>query len=1257
MSDTNNNKALNECGCCELEELEYPKHFNRPGQQTLAYRLATHPTFMRRMRASLSLDQLTDAADVKDKRPLAKLTIRATDDPAIAVLDAWATVADVLTFYQERIANEGFLRTATERKSILELARAIGYELNPGVAASTYLAFTVEEKSFGLGGSAAVPLVPESVKVPKGTQVLSVPGQDEKPQTFETTSELTARPEWNTLKPYTPEEFKLDPLDPNTDRLRLAGVTTGLRPGDAILIIGKGRRRGPESNKWDFRIIQTVEAFPDQGYTQVAWETKLNHDYSQNSDEAEVYALRLRVSLFGHNAPDWQSLDSSTKAEHLERALNAATNAAVAQDGDKIVFGTADGKLKIRIRRSDVSPPQWDEETVAAVAVTGEPSSVAVSADGNTILIGSADGKLKMWTLDMVASPPTWAGKDLPVSGGAAHSARVAEVFISKIGNQALSFDAAGEIKLWNLTNGTESGAFVTDVVSSDGNKRAGSDDKLLGFWTFDASSGTWDMEPVPATGIAHEAFITSVALSQNGDKIISGSADGELKIWTKPSGAWTGTIILDNGESAHSRPVTLVAFKKTGGQILSRSADKTIKLWDLTDGSASLNDVFPEDTLDYLSDWPDFKPIATPGNTPRIYLDNSYPSLAPGSWIVLVQPDQPEAIYGVKEVADVWQAEFNQSAKVAQVQLDTDLQLNTFDRRNTTIYAQSEGLKLFQEKVLRKLPIEGDKIELSSLAPTLQTGQKIAVTGKRLLAKIADKTEKKLILMRSESDLSVQLKPGDVLQLTAQPLALDGGVIEWTEKDAGFVAKVKSTDVTSGGRIQLRLRDKNGFEGYLSQGSEGEVNKGYIIEPEKSIVFERPSEEDDPISEVAEIKTVEETGDNKRTIITSSDPLKNTFDHDITINANVVSATHGETIKDAVLGNGEVLGNGDTSKFNQRFLLADGPLTYIPAPTPTGGESTLEVRVNGVLWQQVPSLYQLKPTSESYMVRHDENGNSFVIFGDGIHGARLPTGQENVAAIYRVGIGSDGQIGAGRLTLLQTKPLGVQEVTNPVSASGAAAPESRSKARSSAPLTTLTLERIVSIQDYEDFAATFAGIGKAQAKVLWNGAKFFVHITIAAADESPVDTSSQLYDNLIEAIDRVRDVSTEVRVDSYALRYFDVKAALLIDSRFSWEAVDAEVTTSLRSTFSFNKRRFGQPVAKAEIIAAIEGVEGVTAVKLTCFELHSKIDPETECNIVQELLPAAAASWDVKQQKALPADLLLIDPDEKGVRLEEWVQ
>ena len=50
----------------------------------------------------------------------------------------------MLTFYQERIANEGYLRTATERRSVLELARLVGYQLAARrVAASVYLAYTL----------------------------------------------------------------------------------------------------------------------------------------------------------------------------------------------------------------------------------------------------------------------------------------------------------------------------------------------------------------------------------------------------------------------------------------------------------------------------------------------------------------------------------------------------------------------------------------------------------------------------------------------------------------------------------------------------------------------------------------------------------------------------------------------------------------------------------------------------------------------------------------------------------------------------------------------------------------------------------------------------------------------------------------------------------------------------------------------------------------------------------------------------------
>ena len=50
--------------------------------------------------------------------------------------------------------------------------------------------------------------------------------------------------------------------------------------------------------------------------------------------------------------------------------------------------------------------------------------------------------------------------------------------------------------------------------------------------------------------------------------------------------------------------------------------------------------------------------------------------------------------------------------------------------------------------------------------------------------------------------------------------------------------------------------------------------------------------------------------------------------------------------------------------------------------------------------------------------------GKTTIEFGDGVTGARLPTGQDNVRAIYRKGIGLDGIVSAGQLTSLLTRRL-----------------------------------------------------------------------------------------------------------------------------------------------------------------------------------------------------------------------------------------
>ena len=164
---------------------------NRPGLPAIRYRRDTHPTVFAAMRSRLHRWTVPDG-DGEGTRPLSELSTRATDDPVMALLDSWAVVTDVLTFYQERIANEGYLRTATERRSVLELARSIGYELRPGVAASAWVAFQVEEADGA----------PTRATIPAGTPIQSLPAKDgELPQTFEVGAALEARRSWNALRP------------------------------------------------------------------------------------------------------------------------------------------------------------------------------------------------------------------------------------------------------------------------------------------------------------------------------------------------------------------------------------------------------------------------------------------------------------------------------------------------------------------------------------------------------------------------------------------------------------------------------------------------------------------------------------------------------------------------------------------------------------------------------------------------------------------------------------------------------------------------------------------------------------------------------------------------------------------------------------------------------------------------------------------------------------------------------------------------
>ena len=314
-----------------------------------------------------------------------------------------------------------------------------------------------------------------------------------------------------------------------------------------------------------------------------------------------------------------------------------------------------------------------------------------------------------------------------------------------------------------------------------------------------------------------------------------------------------------------------------------------------------------------------------------------------------------------------------------------------------------------------------------------------------------------------------------------------------------------------------------------------------------------------------------------------------------VRMNANVAAASHGETRQ-------EIAGSGDGAKLFQRFFLKQPPLTYTSAATPSGVASTLAVAVNGVTWHQVPSLYGHGPRDRVFTTTRDEAGKTAIQFGDGVTGSRLTSGQDNVQFKYRQGIGSAGMVKAGQLSQLLTRPLGVRDAANPVPAAGGDDPETVDQARGNAPFTVRALDRVVSLDDYEDFARASAGVAKAMAAISWDQGQRVILITVAGSAGAEIKSDGKLYKNLLTALRSAGDPHVPVILRSYRPATFALAASLAVDPDLDAQAVRKAVQDALRARYSFDARRFAQPVFLSEALAVMQNVAGVIAVNATSF-------------------------------------------------------
>jgi len=309
----------------------------------------------------------------------------------------------------------------------------------------------------------------------------------------------------------------------------------------------------------------------------------------------------------------------------------------------------------------------------------------------------------------------------------------------------------------------------------------------------------------------------------------------------------------------------------------------------------------------------------------------------------------------------------------------------------------------------------------------------------------------------------------------------------------------------------------------------------------------------------------------------------------DLVLRANVVLAGHGEEKP------GKILGSGSAMQSNQQFRLEVEGVAFTADETKSSGvAAAIDISVDKQIWQQVSSLKDSAPDDAHYSIRMTEEGYVKLLFGDGEHGRRLPTGKNNVRVLYRVGSGLAGNVAAGGLEKpVSPHPL-IKAVLQPLQAAGGGDMESVNSLRENAPSTLLALERAVSLSDFSHLAAAQSSVWQAAAysEVMHAGRMHMVKVVIVPAGGVSSEVVKKDMKKFLQK-HALPDISVDV-LDFNAV-LFDLDVTIRVKSdEFITDEVEMAVVAALSDHFTLKNRRLGQHLYLSDVYKIVEGIQGV---------------------------------------------------------------
>ncbi len=233
----------------------------------------------------------------------------------------------------------------------------------------------------------------------------------------------------------------------------------------------------------------------------------------------------------------------------LEAHGNLVTAVAVTPDGQRVATASHDRTVCLWVHGACTRILEGHDDHVRAVDL---------SADGATLVSGGRDAAVRLWRGGRASLLGT-------------HTSAVMAVSVSADGRRAVSGGQDHRLRIWDV----ESGRCIRELAGHDGAVSAvhiGDDRVVSAGW--DRKVRVWpdDGEPVELSGHAAPVMALDVA----GDRVCGAGADGEVRVWD----ARTGRIL--RRFAAHTGEVSGVALSADGETLVTVGADGRLKRWRL---------------------------------------------------------------------------------------------------------------------------------------------------------------------------------------------------------------------------------------------------------------------------------------------------------------------------------------------------------------------------------------------------------------------------------------------------------------------------------------------------------------------------------------------------------------------------------------------------------------------------------------------------------------------------------------------------